>query len=95
MEWSLELNQAWIREEETQGESMNVVNFVNIVYLSMNKGSDGQIPSSVGGHSQPKEGPNPVVVEWRYEHSGGTASSKDICPCPLVQMVVNVVYITV
>lgn len=54
------------------------------IYLAINNGSNGQIPSSVGGHSQPKEGPNSVVVEGGYEHSGGTASSKDISPCPLV-----------
>lgn len=48
------------RKEEAKGVNRDVINFV---YLAMDKGSDGQVPSSVGGHSQPKEGPNPVVVE--------------------------------
>lgn len=60
----------------------------------MNKGSNGQIPSSVSGHSKAKERPNPVVVERGNEHCGRTTSSEYVRPCPLVQIVIYIIYIT-
>lgn len=60
----------------------------------MDKGSDGQIPSGVSGHTKAQEGPNPVVVERRYEHCRRTASSEYVRPCPLIQFVIYVIYIT-
>lgn len=60
----------------------------------MNKGCNGQIPSCVRGHAKANEGPYPVVVEWGYEHCGGTTSSENISPSPFVQVVIYVVYVT-
>jgi len=34
-------------------------------------------------------------VEGRYEHSGGTASSKNISPSPFIQFVIYVIDVTV
>lgn len=63
-------------------------------YLAMNEGCDRHIPGSVGSHTKSKERPNPIVVEGRYEYCGSTTSPKYVCPCPLVQMIIYVVYIT-
>ena len=59
----------------------------------MKEGGNGEIPSSVGGHEQAKKGPNSVVVKGRNKHSGGTACSKYVCPSPLVQVIIYVIYI--
>lgn len=64
-------------------------------YLTVNQGSNGQIPGRIGGHTKTKKRPNPVIVERRNEDSCGTASSEDVGPCPLVQSVIYVVYIAV
>ncbi len=61
------------------------------MYLSVDKGGDGDVPGGVGGHEEAEEGPNAVVVEWRDEDGGGAAGAEDVRPCPLVQMVVDVV----
>lgn len=65
-----------------------------LLYLSVDKGSNGHIPSSVGGHHEAKERPNSVIVERGDEDSGSTASAKDISPSPLVQIVVYVIDVT-
>lgn len=91
--WStLNLNQ-W-RKHNSKNSSENIrIDWLN--HLAMNDSCNGHIPSSVGGHSETKKWPNSVVVEWGYEHSGGTTSSKYVCPSPLVQMIVYIVDITV
>lgn len=33
-------------------------------------------------------------MERRYENCSGTASSEDVGPCPLVQIVIDVIYVT-
>ena len=63
-------------------------------YLSVDKGSNGHIPSSVSSHHKTKKRPNSVIVKRRNEDSGSTASAKDIRPSPLVQIVVYVIDIT-
>ena len=60
----------------------------------MDKGSNGEIPSSVGGHNEAQEWPNSVIMEGGDEDSCSTASSKDISPSPLVKIVVYVVDVT-
>lgn len=62
-------------------------------YLAVDKGGDGHVPSSVSGHPKPQKGPNPVVMERRDENSCCTTSSKNISPCSLVQMIVDVINI--
>ena len=59
----------------------------------MDQGCNGQVPSGVGGHAKPKKRPNSVIVERGYENGRSTTSSEYVCPCPLVQMIVYVVYI--
>lgn len=61
----------------------------------MSKSCNGHVPSSVGGHAKAKKRPNTVVMEGGYKYGGCAASSKYVRPCPLVQMVIDVVYITV
>lgn len=61
----------------------------------MNKGCYCQVPSSVSGHSKSQKRPNTVIVKRRYEHRGGTASSKDISPSSFIQVVIYVVDVTV
>ena len=68
---------------------------LNFNYLAVNKRCNSHIPSCVGRHSKPKKWPNSVVVKRRNEHCGGTASSKNISPCPLVKFVIYVVDIAV
>lgn len=75
-------------EEKRSGPLLRMTN------LAMNQCGDGQIPSGVSGHSKAQEGPNPVVVEGGYEHCGGTTSSEYVRPCPLVQIVIYVIYVT-
>ena len=65
-----------------------------VACLAINKGCNGQVPSCVRGHAKAKERPNPVVVEWGYEHCGGTACSENVSPSPLVQVIIYVVYVT-
>lgn len=60
----------------------------------MNNSCNGQVPGCVSGHSKAKKGPNPIVMERRYENCSGTASSEDVGPCPLVQIVIDVIYVT-
>lgn len=60
----------------------------------MNYSCNGHIPGGVSGHAKTKKRPNSVVVERGYEDSGSTTSSKYVGPCPLVQMIIYVVYIT-
>ena len=61
----------------------------------MNKSCNSQVPSSVSGHSKSQKRPNTVIVKRRYEHRGGTASSKDISPSSFIQVVIYVVDVTV
>ena len=62
-------------------------------YLAVDKSGDGHVPSSVSGHPKPQKGPKPVVMERRDENSGSTTSSKNISPCSLVQMIIDVINI--
>lgn len=64
-------------------------------YLAVNKSCNGQVPGSVSGHAKPNKRPNTVIVKRRYEHRSRTACPEYICPCPLVQSVIYVIYITV
>ena len=59
----------------------------------MEDGCNGEVPSSVSGHQQSKKRPDPVVVEGRNEYCGCTTCSKYVCPCPLVQVIIYVIYI--
>lgn len=52
-----------------------------------------EIPGSVSGHEEAQKGPDSVVVKGRNKDSGGTASSKDVSPSPLVQVVIYVIYV--
>ena len=61
----------------------------------MKDGCNSKVPSRVSGHSKTQKRPDSVIVEGRYEHSGGTASSKNISPSPFIQFVIYVVYVTV
>lgn len=61
----------------------------------MDNSGYGQVPSGISGHSKAKKRPNPVVMKGRYEHCSSTASTKNIGPSPFVQIVVDVVYVTV
>jgi hypothetical protein len=63
--------------------------------LAMNKSCYGHVPGSVRGHTKTKKRPYTVVVKRGYENCGGTTSSKNISPSPLVQVVIDVVNITV
>ena len=65
------------------------------VYLAMEEGGNGEVPCSVCGHHQAKEGPNSVVVEGWDEDCSCTACTKDICPGSLVQPIIYVVYVAV
>ena len=60
-------------------------------HLAVDERGDGEVPRGVGGHAEPQEGPDPVVVEGGDEHRGGAAGAEDVRPCPLVQPVVDVV----
>lgn len=60
----------------------------------MDGGGDGEVPGGVGGHAEAEEGPDAVVVEGGDEHRGGAARPEYVRPCPLVQPVVDVVYVT-
>ena len=64
-----------------------------MTHLPMEERCNGEIPSGVRGHYQAEEGPDSVVSKWRNEDRGGTASSKYVSPCPLVQIVIYVIYI--
>lgn len=79
------------KEQRYDSRTIRTVDETN--YLAMNYGCNGHIPSSVGGHAKPKKRPDSVVVERGYEHSGGTASSEYVRPCPLVQIVIYIVYV--
>lgn len=59
----------------------------------MENGGNGEVPSSVGGHQESKERPDSVVVEGRNEDCGCTTSSEYVCPCPLVQIIIYVIYV--
>lgn len=61
----------------------------------MKQSSNGHVPRCVGRHDKANEGPDSVVVEGRNKYCGGAASPKDVCPCPLVQVIVYVVDVTV
>lgn len=61
----------------------------------MNKGNYCQVPSSVSGHFQSWKRPNMVIVKRRYEHRGGTTSSKYISLSSFIQVVIYVVDVTV
>lgn len=65
------------------------------IYLAMYKGGNGHIPGGVSGHAEAEKRPDSVVMKGRDEHSGGTASTKNISPCSLIQSVVDVVNVTV
>lgn len=60
----------------------------------MDKGSNCEIPCSVSSHNKTQEWPNSVIMKWRDEDSCSTASSKDIRPSSLVEIVVYVVDVT-
>ena len=60
-------------------------------HLAVDERGDGEVPRGVGGHAEPQEGPDPVVVEGGDEHRCGAAGAEDVRPCPLVQPVVDVV----
>ena len=60
-------------------------------HLAVDERGDGEVPRGVGGHAEPQEGPDPVVVEGGDEHRGGAAGAEDVGPRPLVQPVVDVV----
>ena len=64
-----------------------------VCYLAVDDGGDGEVPGGVGGHAEAKEGPYPVVVVGGYEHGRRAAGAKYVRPCPLVQPVVDVVYV--
>ena len=64
-----------------------------LFYLAVDEGGDGEVPGGVGGHAEAEEGPYPVVVERGYEHRGGAAGAEYVRPCPLVQPIVDVVYV--
>lgn len=55
----------------------------------------GEVPGRVCRHAKAKKRPDPIVVKRWYENCSSTASSKNVGPCSLVQMVVDVIYITV
>jgi hypothetical protein len=59
--------------------------------LAVEERRDGDVPGGVGGHDEPEEGPDPVVVEGGDEDGGGAAGAEDVGPRPLVQPVVDVV----
>ena len=59
----------------------------------MEEGCNSEVPGSVSGHDQAQEGPDSVVVEWRNKDCGGTAGSEDVSPCPLVQIIIYVIYV--
>ena len=61
----------------------------------MNEGGDSHVPGGVSGHSEAEKRPNPVIVKRRYENSGGATCSENVCPCSFVQVVINVINITV
>lgn len=77
---------------DTDSEKMMVV---HEEYLPVNQSCDGQVPCCVGGHAKTQKRPNTIVVEGGYEHCSSAASSKYISPGPLIQLVIDVVYITV
>lgn len=54
-----------------------------------------EVPCSVSGHEKAQKGPDSVVVKGGNKDSGGTASSEDISPSPLVQVVIYVIYVAV
>lgn len=60
----------------------------------MNESCNRQIPGRVSGHTKTQKRPDAVVVEGRDEYGRCTARSEYIRPCPLVQTIVNVIYIT-
>ena len=60
-------------------------------HLAVDERGDGEVPRGVGGHAEPQEGPDPVVVEGRDEHRGGAAGAEDVRPGPFVVLVVDVV----
>lgn len=59
----------------------------------MKEGGNGKIPSSVSGHCKTQKRPNSVVMERRNKDSGGTTCSKYVGPCPLVKLLVYVIYV--
>lgn len=61
----------------------------------MNKSGGSQVPGGVSGHTKAEKGPNPVIVKRRDEDSGGATCSENVCPCSFVQVVINVIDITV
>lgn len=83
-----------LKTKLTASYIFRVIELLGLAYLAMNKGCNGHIPSCVRGHAKAKERPNPVVVEWGYEHCGSTTSSKNVGPSPLVQVIIDVVYVT-
>lgn len=59
----------------------------------MEERGNSEVPSSVSGHDKAQKGPDSVVVKGRNKDSGGTASSEDVSPSPLVQIVIYVIYV--
>lgn len=61
--------------------------------LAMEEGGYGEIPSSVSGHGEAQKWPNSVVVERWNKYCGRTAGSEYVRPCPLVKLIVYVIYV--
>ena len=61
----------------------------------MDEGGNGKVPGGVGGHAETEEGPHSVIVEGRDEDGGCAARSEYISPGPLVQPVIDIVYVAV
>lgn len=59
----------------------------------MKKSSSGEVPGSEGGHEETEKRPNSIVMERRNEHCCGTTCPKYVCPCPLIELVIYVVYV--
>lgn len=84
-------------ERKTQGKKHQKGLFFDryfSYYLTMNESSNRHIPGRVCCHTKTQKRPDAVVVEGRDENSCRTARSEYIRPCPLVQPIVNVIYIT-
>lgn len=64
-----------------------------ISHLTMEDWGNGEVPSSVSGHYKAQKGPDSVVVKRRNKDCGGTTSSEDVSPSPLVQIVIYVIYV--
>lgn len=60
----------------------------------MDERRDGEIPSGASRRHQAEEQLDPVVVDRRDEEGCRAARPQDVRPCPLVEVVVDVIYVT-